>query len=91
LDVALVEASGQAALALGELSAYLGVHSKSLGGRRGLASSLLIKPRKKPGISSFFRVIPAKRLLSVLVQGLALPYRKAALASDRVWVPGRTQ
>src|SRR5262249_32975149 len=52
-DIGSVEAALQAPLAVGQLLAYLGFHSKSLGGGRGGMAWTTMKPRKSRGISSF--------------------------------------
>jgi hypothetical protein len=48
------EASLNAALAIVQLTSYLGIHSKSLSARCGGLFFYLSNPAEKPGISSFF-------------------------------------
>jgi hypothetical protein len=55
-DVGFVEAALNAALAVGQLPAYLRFHSKSLAAWTGVLVYTTMKPRKTPGDFEFFRI-----------------------------------
>jgi hypothetical protein len=70
VDVGFVQATLDAALAAGELLAYLGFHLKSPLCRNGFLSCTNMKPAKTPGDFKFFRISPDQERKTSLVQGL---------------------
>jgi hypothetical protein len=66
-DVSFVEAACDASLAVGQLLAYLGFHSKSLWAWTGGMGCTTMKPQKSPGDFDFFRILARQQAETSLV------------------------
>jgi hypothetical protein len=66
-DVGFAEAAGDAALAVGQLLAYLSFHSKSLWAWTGDMACTTMKPQKSPGDFDFFRILARRETETSLV------------------------